>query len=209
MSKTLLVLPQNGEGPSKMKMGKKHNELFSAPEKKPRGRKDDCKNPSQYQILCEAQVQMKIELTLLVFRILKFQGHMLVLGEILGKKQGLLRQKFPAFEESQNKEDLQFRAQFLDEKYCVYKAPSYPDQRKGAHAILYYHQAGCKEESSPSRDRMMKTLRVILTELSDSNHQAFCLVNPPSTTTPAPVPTPGRLHLKLGYSSVDQGHFPN
>lgn len=134
---------------------------------------------------------------------------MQVLRLILGKKQGLLRQKFPVFEGSLNKEELQFQAQFLDEKYCVYKAPSCPDQRKGTNAILYYHQAGCKDESSPSRDRMMKTLRVILTELSDSNHQAFYVVNPPSTPTPVSVLTAGRLHLKLGYSSVDQGHFPN
>lgn len=52
-----------------------------------------------------------------VLGILKLKGHMQVLGLNLGKKQGL-RQTFPAFEKSQDKEELQVQAQFFDGKSC-------------------------------------------------------------------------------------------
>lgn len=42
---------------------------------------------------------------------------MQVLGLNLGKKQGL-RQTFPAFEKSQDKEELQVQAQFFNGKSC-------------------------------------------------------------------------------------------
>lgn len=152
-------------------MRKRHKEpIFSntGSRKQARGRKSHCQQPSQYQLLCRAQVQMKIELTFWAFKILKLKRQ--VLGLSHGKKQSI-GQSFPAFEKCQNKMELQVQAVFFSWEITIYKALIYPS--KGKRQGLYHItiKQALRVGVVLADIGVMRTLKVILTKMSDFNDE--------------------------------------